>query len=141
MSPDQFIQAARMMVVNFRESVDTGRLMTGTLAKQHFDDSFRNEGFTDNALQKWPKRANNRRPGDPVLYERAKDTERLAEQNEVVYSGPVISIINRTSYGGYHNYGKGQKVRKFIGLSTQLNIRIKGGLSVGVMEGFRRAIR
>lgn len=101
-------------------------------AKAHFDNSFAKEGFTDSRFIKWPKRSPDRRPKDPTLYE----TGKLSKSTRVRILARGVAVINGVKYGGYHNYGNGQKVRKFIGNSVQLNRRIIKIIKAQIWKAF-----
>lgn len=120
MSPTDFIRRAEEMSQALRPALQDARLDIGVEAKKHFDRSFLHEGFTDSRLEKWPKRNPDRRPQDPTLYE----TGKLSSGTRVRILARGVAIINKVKYGAYHNYGIGQKVRRFIGNSVVLNRRI-----------------
>lgn len=120
-SPARFIMRSIDMEQVFKPALAAAKEEVGREAKEHFDRSFRNEGFTDTRLEKWPKRNPDRRPQDKTLYE----TGALSSSTEYRVMARGVSIINKVKYGIYHNTGKGQKLRRFIGNSVVLNRRIK----------------
>lgn len=120
MSPTDFIRRAEEMAQALRPAIREAKLEIAVEAKKHFDRSFHNEGFTDQRLERWPKRNPDRRPHDPTLYH----TGRLSSSTRVRVLARGVAIINSVKYAGYHNYGIGQKQRRFIGNSVVLNRRI-----------------
>jgi hypothetical protein len=120
LTPKQFLNRVRDMELDYRAAQPLIKADIAKEAKEHYDRSFQKEGFTDSRFIKWPKRSPNRRPKDPTLYE----TGKLSSSTKVRILTRGVSIINGTKYAGYHNYGKGQKLRKFIGNSIQLNRKI-----------------
>jgi hypothetical protein len=120
MTPEDFIKRVRAMEDKYEASIRSIKQPIAQVAKEHFDRSFKEEGFTDAVLERWPKRSPDSRPQDPTLYE----TGRLSSSNRVLILERGVSIINSTPYGAYHNYGIGQKKRQFIGNSIALNRQI-----------------
>lgn len=110
-------------------------------AENHFADSFENEGFTDETLQKWPKRkslgrfdeaARGKRRGILIgknsgagKMRNATRVRKLASRNEVKVSNDAKSAKGYP-YPKVHNEGLGNMPkRQFIGNSRQLNRKIK----------------
>lgn len=137
-TPDQFIQVLNKMKTNYRQDVRLkAKPVVGRLAKAHFDDSFKREGFTDVKFEKWAPRKDDERPEDPILHE----TGRLKVSNEIKYISDGVQIINSVPYGKYHNYQIGQThKRKFIGHSQVMNKKIKDALRVIVSTSIRRSL-
>lgn len=97
-------------------------------SKNFFLQSFRNQGFTDNSLEKWQKRDNRSRrsSGRAILV----DTGALRRSIKVSQSSfNKIVITSNLPYAAVHNYGlkagrgRGFKMpkRKFMGNSKKLN--------------------
>lgn len=97
-------------------------------SKNFFLQSFRNQGFTDNSLEKWQKRDNRsrRNSGRAILV----DTGALRRSIKVSQSSfNKIVITSNLPYAAVHNYGlkagrgRGFKMpkRKFMGNSKKLN--------------------
>ena len=97
-------------------------------SKNFFLQSFRNQGFTDNSLEKWQKRDNRsrRNSGRAILV----DTGALRRSIKVSQSSfNKIVITSNLPYASVHNYGlkagrgRGFKMpkRKFMGNSKKLN--------------------
>jgi hypothetical protein len=106
-------------------------------AENHFADSFRNEGFTDDTLQKWPKRKSLGRYDDAARSNRrallvktgkmrnATRVRKLASRKEVRVFNDAKSAKG-FPYPKVHNEGLGNMPkRQFIGNSRQLNRKIK----------------
>lgn len=103
-----------LMMKAQRYHFQAGRLVGG-LAVRHYRDSFRNQGFTDQVLQRWlPKKA---------LGTILVDTGQLRGSiNFQLVSNDYVRIYSNVPYAAYHNYGT-QHIpqRQFIGRSQQLN--------------------
>lgn len=100
-------------------------------AKNHFLKSFRDQGFTDNSLQRWKPRKSNRDVGRGILIKTGK-LRRSIKVSSVSWNRVVIGSYG-LKYASVHNYGemagrgKGFKMpkRQFIGNSKQLEKRMK----------------
>ncbi|MEM6734488.1 MAG: hypothetical protein AAF620_00320 [Bacteroidota bacterium] len=106
----------------------------GKIAKKHFDDSFKQEGFTDVHFEKWATRVGNRRPKDRILYE----TGKLSRSNEWRIISGGIQVYNDTPYGYYHNKGINQVQRKYMGNSYELNRKSAEVIRSVVLKSFSR---
>ena len=102
-------------------------ILIGNEAKNFFQGSFRNQGFTDDDLQKWQRRKSRRNDkGRAILVDtgdlRNSIRVRIATFNKIV-------ITSDLPYSAVHNYGKragrgkGFKMlqRQFMGKSVKLN--------------------
>lgn len=135
LNPNEFVKLVKSYERRFQEDIRTKIIPeAGRLAKEHFDRSFKEEGFTDKAFEKWPGRVDGSRPQDPILVE----TGRLSVSNKIRKIAGGVQIYNSTPYGRYHNHGIGQRQRRFIGVSGQLNMRIKGVIKAVALETFSR---
>lgn len=69
---------------------------------QWFDNSFQNQGFTDESFQPWAARTNDRRPGGAILI----DTTFLRKSLQVLNEDENrIAFGTHVPYAGVHNYG------------------------------------
>jgi phage gpG-like protein len=94
--------------------------VAGTEAVNHFKASFRNQGFTDSGLTKWPKRKRDTDPGRAVLTKTGRTKRAIRKQQQTETT--VLVGINRAEvpYAEYHNKGgilsvRGHKRRKKSG--------------------------
>lgn len=105
-------------------------VLVGNEAKNFFQDSFRNQGFTDSGLKKWKKRKGNTDPGRGVLIGKANGSNTLRNSIRVkTATMKKILITSDLKYSAVHNYGlkagrgRGFKMpkRKFMAKSKKLN--------------------
>jgi hypothetical protein len=107
----------------------------GLMAVRHFRESFRNEGFTDNGLEKWTEV--NRRKPETKAYKYAKPAARtrgilrgkgiLANSVKVISTSPtqIVVGVQGLKYAARHNDGlDGMPKRQFIGNSKVLEQKI-----------------
>ena len=135
MTPDQFLRHVRSLESRFMSDIKNKMIpAAGKIAKEHFDKSFEDEGFTNLTYERWPARANNERPADPILVK----TGKLKTSNRLRPITGGVQVYNPTPYGGYHNEGIGQRKRQFMGYSHELNTKIKGAIKVIALQTFSR---
>ena len=105
-------------------------VLVGETAKNFFQDSFRNQGFTDSGLKKWKKRKGNTDPGRGVLIGKANGSNTLRNSIRVkTATMKKILITSDLKYSAVHNYGlktgrgKGFTMpkRQFMGKSKKLD--------------------
>lgn len=97
-------------------------------AKNFFQDSFRNQGFTDSGLKKWKKRKGNTDPGRGVLIGKGSGTLRNSIRVKTATMKKIL-ITSDLKYSAVHNYGlktgrgKGFTMpkRQFMGKSKKLD--------------------
>jgi phage gpG-like protein len=85
---------------------------------QWFDDSFQNEGFTDNSLVKWEKRKEpDKRSGGAVL----TNTTYLRKSLEDILSetGNSITFGTTVPYASLHNEGGRMRVVQYVRAHTR----------------------
>lgn len=113
---------------NLKDAKTKIPVLVSNNSKNFFLQSFRNQGFTDNSLEKWQKRDNRARrsSGRAILV----DTGALRRSIKVSQSSfNKIVITSNLPYAAVHNYGlkagrgRGFKMpkRKFMGNSKKLN--------------------
>lgn len=113
---------------NLKDAKRNIPVLVSNNSKNFFLQSFRNQGFTDNSLEKWQKRDNRSRrsSGRAILV----DTGTLRRSIKVSQSSfNKIVITSNLPYAAVHNYGlkagrgRGFKMpkRKFMGNSKKLN--------------------
>ncbi len=113
---------------NLKDAKRNIPVLVSNNSKNFFLQSFRNQGFTDNSLEKWQKRDNRsrRNSGRAILV----DTGALRRSIKVSQSSfNKIVITSNLPYAAVHNYGlkagrgRGFKMpkRKFMGNSKKLN--------------------
>jgi phage gpG-like protein len=92
------------------------------IAKNQFEKSFRDQGFTDRGLSKWEGRKGNNK-GRAILVK----TSNLKRSIFVKSANfDKITIASTTDYGYYHNEGVGNlPKRQFMGNSKVLNDKLK----------------
>ena len=86
----------------------------GRIALEHFDNSFRNQGFTDTTLQTWKKTKSGktntfgRKPHHAILI----GTGRLRRGNRMAaITDRMVRIVNDVPYAQAHNEGVHETVR------------------------------
>lgn len=103
--------------------------LIGTIALKHFEQSFRNQGFTDSTLDPWVARKSKNKSDRNNPRRRAILVDSVALSN----SGKVQSAnwerivvgFYGVEYGKYHNRGEGHNPkRQFIGPSKVLTKRV-----------------
>lgn len=105
----------------------------GNIAKRHFVDSFRNQGFTDTTLDPWQVRKTkdksdrNRRNADKP---RAILVKTGHLRNSIRVRVATFNLIEIGAYGvpyaSFHNKGEGKlPKRQFIGRSRSLDMKIQ----------------
>lgn len=87
-------------------------------AENFFKDNFRKQGFLDESLEAWAKRAKNKDAGRAIL---VKTGFLRRSIKAVKVTDNHIRIQSNAKYATYHNEGIGHKKRKFVGVSSQLN--------------------
>lgn len=103
-------------------------VLVGETAKNFFQDSFRNQGFTDSGLKKWKKRKGNTDPGRGVLIGKGTGTLRNSIRVKTATMKKIL-ITSDLKYSAVHNYGlktgrgKGFTMtkRQFMGKSKKLD--------------------
>lgn len=103
-------------------------VLVGNEAKNFFQDSFRNQGFTDSGLKKWKKRKGNTDPGRGVLIGKGTGTLRNSIRVKTATMKKIL-ITSDLKYSAVHNYGlktgrgKGFTMtkRQFMGKSKKLD--------------------
>lgn len=131
----------------------------GTEAIEHFRESFKNEGFTDENVAKWPeverRKANSAwygHSGQTGKFSQARITAKIltGETNELqnafsyVHTEAGVKVINDKPYAAVHQYGKmariyGKKAfkmptRRFVGRSKVMVRKIKAELKSRLTE-------
>ena len=103
-------------------------ILVANEAKNFFQDSFRNQGFTDSGLKKWKKRKGNTDPGRGVLIGKGSGTLRNSIRVKTATMKKIL-ITSDLKYSAVHNYGlktgrgKGFTMtkRQFMGKSKKLD--------------------
>jgi phage gpG-like protein len=128
--------------------------IAGTDAVNHFTKSFRDQGFTDNSLERWEPRK-----GDFVNgISRLRKRERIRSGRAIlVKSGALrrslrkisksrlsVTIISDLPYANVHNEGltSGRsrfkmKKREFVGYSEVLNKKLIRRIETGIKQVFK----
>jgi len=129
-------------VNDFLQGDDVKDIM-GVEAVNHFKDSFKNEGFTDETLEKWQDVE--RRNPSSKWYKEGKasagrkilsgETKELQQSTSYTYISDGVRITNATPYASVHQnggmakiFGKKEftmKARPFIGKSVVMIDNIK----------------
>lgn len=83
-------------------------VMVGAMAKRHFQDSFRNSGFTDTALQPWPRSrrlsdgSGSARDQSPTLLSSRKN---LFGSINYITRPAAVRVFTNLKYAAIHNEG------------------------------------
>lgn len=116
-----------------RGAMESALVVIGNEAKNHFTQSFRDGGFTDETVQKWtPRKKAGKRAGRAVLVD-SGDLRRSIHRKSMSRSALSIIIATDLPYAAVHNFGRRagrgsgfmMPKRQFIGDSRQLNKRIE----------------
>ena len=120
-----FFDALEKQRKRFEQNLKRARNMAGNMAVRHFKDSFRNEGFTDQSLEKWTEVQ--RRIPDTLAYEVATGAARtrgilrgkgiMVNSIKVLQSTgyKVVIGVAGVPYAPYHNFGAKWTQRKLFG--------------------------
>ena len=111
-------------------------------AVRHFKQSFRDEGFTDDALEKWPditdRRKDQKRKKNGNLPPVLTDTGDLGNSITGQETSDGVTIGSDKSYAQRHNEGlNGMPKRQFMGPSKALDRKIMAKLDKGIGRIFR----
>ena len=109
---------------------DLAEIVVKVEAEAFVAKNFREQGFTDNGLQKWPKRKNNLDP-DRALLVKTKTLKEAAKKARTV--GSTVQFVVPLEYASVHNNGERagrgagfqMPQRKWIGESQYLDKRIE----------------
>lgn len=97
----------------------------GVIAAKHFDDSFRNQGFTDSSLQKWQPRKSKLDSGRAILVGKRGGRLRRSQRKRVF--GLNIEITYPVPYAKAHNEGFEGTVNQQVKPFTRKNgVYVKG---------------
>jgi phage gpG-like protein len=107
----------------------------GVEAKKHFDDSFENQGFTDDKIEKWEPRKNNRESDRAILIK----TGDLRRSIKVVdQDAKSVTIGSDLEYAQVHNEGtKNTPKRQFMGYSKALAQKLYKMLDAQIRQIFK----
>lgn len=120
-----FLDAWNKQQKKFQQNLKRARGMAGTMAVRHFKESFRNEGFTDTALEKWTE-VQRRIPGT-LAFETATGAARsrgilrgkgiMVNSIKVLQSSEyrVVVGVAGVPYAPYHNFGAKWTQRSIFG--------------------------
>ncbi|GAB3734978.1 phage virion morphogenesis protein [Spirosoma lituiforme] len=112
-------------------------------AVKHFKQSFRDEGFTDDTLEKWPdisgKRKAQKRKRNGNLPPILTDTGDLGNSITGEENSQGVTISSDKAYAQRHNEGlAGMPKRQFMGPSKALDRKIMAKLDKGIGKIFGR---
>ena len=118
----------------------------GVLAANHFTTSFRNQGFTDETLERWQprKRTERSRMGDRAILVKSGRLRRSIRTKR--FGLLAVKILTDVPYASVHNNGersgrgRGFKMpkRQFIGYSGVLNRKIIAKMDVTIKRIFNK---
>jgi len=120
-----FFDAMQKQRKKFEQNLKRARNMAGNMAVRHFKESFRNEGFTDQSLEKWTE-VQRRIPGT-LAYETTTGAARtrgilrgkgiMVNSIKVLQSSEykVVIGVAGVPYAPYHNEGAKWTQRKLLG--------------------------
>ena len=119
----------------FEKNLKRARGIAGNSAVRHFRDSFRNEGFTDESLEKWAE-VKRRIPGT-LAYETAtgaarsrgilRGTGKMSKAVKVLQSSEykVVIGVEGIPYAPYHNFGAKWTQRSIFGRPLKKPIQVE----------------
>jgi len=138
---------------------DDARDIIGTEAVEHYRESFKNEGFTDETVTKWPEVERRKEKsewyghsGQTGKFSAARTTAKILTgetnelQNAFSYSHTErgVKVINDKPYAAVHQYGMMAKIygkkafqmpaRRFVGRSKALKRKIEAQLKSRLLE-------
>ena len=109
-------------------------------ARRQFDDSFKDQGFTNNNIKEWKPRKNDKDPGRAILI-KSGDLRRSIK--EVSRTSNSVTIGSDLPYAEAHNkgltVGHGAKLpkRQFMGASEKLVRTLKNLFQYGIKKIFK----
>lgn len=114
----------------------------GQIALNHFNKSFRDQGFTDVSTTRWQRRKR-LDEGRAILVKSGRLRRSLRKRNKGKYA---VSIISDVPYSGVHNEGlragrgSGFKMpkRQFVGNSTVMSNKIKQKINMRIRSVFKK---
>lgn len=123
MSPSDFTQAANRATAFIRDRVPA---IVGIEGTKHFKQSFHDEGFTDEKLEKWAdisdRRKDQKRKKNGNLPPILTDTSDLGDSPTWSHEGDSVVFSSDVVYAQRHNEGtNGMPKRQFMGPSKQLD--------------------
>ena len=134
------------MAFNFKEKAAEIRrtkrtlpIQVGNIAKNHFLDSFRDQGFTDSSLSPWAARKTRNKSDRRNRANRAILVDSGDLRRSIRVGTARFERIEVGSYGiryaGYHNKGEGrQPIRKFVGSSRKMNTEIRNKIRKQIIK-------
>lgn len=103
----------------YNEAIRRTPVRFGAAAVEHTKNNFRQGGFVDDSLQKWPARKNDKDPGRGLLI--GKGTAHLSRDARVLdVSGLTVKVGTTLPYAGVHNEGFSGEVRQNVSAHTRL---------------------
>lgn len=88
----------------YNQTIRGATIRFGAAAVEQTKQNFRDGGFNDDGLQKWPARKNGKDPGRGLLI--GKGTAHLSRDTRVLdITGLVVKVGTTLSYAGVHNEG------------------------------------
>ncbi|GAB2586493.1 phage virion morphogenesis protein [Spirosoma areae] len=126
MSPKEFERAAKRAGDFIKNRLPT---VVGVEATKHFKESFDNEGFTDESLEKWPditeRRKEQKRKKNGNMSPILTDSRDLGDSLTWSEDGDSVVVSSDVVYAKRHNEGtNGMPKRQFMGPSRQLDKKI-----------------
>lgn len=109
----------------FKGELDNMVTIMGNDAINHFKDSFTNQGFTDDSLDKWKprKRAERKRTTRAILVKTGRLKRSLTKRQVDRLS---VRVSSNVPYALRHNEGLSRMPkRQFVGYSRKLNDQLK----------------
>ena len=117
-----------------RGAVETSLILIGNEARNHFVDSFKNQGFDDKAVKAWtPRKRMDKRRGSRAILVKSGDLRRSIIRGPISKTSLSVIIKTDLKYAAVHNFGlragRGNgfimRKRQFIGDSYNLNEKVK----------------
>jgi phage gpG-like protein len=116
----------------------------GQTALNHFTQSFRDQGFTDETKKAWPGRKRQRDNGRAILV-KSGNLRKLRKQNIGKYKARILTNIASREYASVHNNGErsGRGIgfnmpkRQFMGHSKLMERKIKSKINSRIQRIFK----
>ena len=102
----------------YNNALRTIPIRFGAAAVEHTKENFREGGFVDESLQKWPTRENDKDPGRGLLI--GKGTAHLSRDVRMLETTDTMVKVGTTlPYAKVHNEGFKGEVRQQVGTHTR----------------------
>ena len=127
----------RRMKREFRRKKSKLPTVIGNMAKNHYQQSFRRQGFFDMVLSPWAARKTKEKGRSRAILVKSGFLRDSIKVIKATWNRIVIGTVG-ADYASYHNLGKDpQPKRQFMGRSNVLNNKIRRRIRREIKTIFR----